>query len=54
MVIDQQVAFYHEARKEYLTGTVVGSEGKLYKISYRDGKTNLVALVKVKLIIPFA
>lgn len=54
MVIDQQVAFYHEVRKEYLTGTIIGSEGKFYKISYRDGKANLVALVKVKLIIPFA
>lgn len=54
MTIDQQVAFYHEGLKEYLTGTIIGSEGKLEKIAYRRGKTNLVALVKHRLIIPFA
>jgi len=55
--MQMQVAFYHIARKEFLTGTVLCRELlkgiNSYKISYTYGKDKLVAIVSPKNVIPF-
>lgn len=51
MGIDDQVAFYHEMRKDIFTGTIIGKEGTRFKISYFDGKNKVVAIVATTMII---
>lgn len=52
-----QVAFYHIARREFLTGTVLCRELlqgiNFYKITYTYGKDKLVAIIPPKNVIPF-
>jgi hypothetical protein len=53
MGIDSQVAFYHNILKIVFTGIIIGKEGSLYKISYFNGKTKVVAMCAAAFIIPF-
>lgn len=65
MVEPRHAAFYHAIRKQIFTGTILGRENvpvncvdglkgvNMFKLSYFDGKQNLVAFVSPKNVIAF-
>lgn len=63
MTEPRYAAFYHSLRKQYFTGTILGRENvpcgegvktlSMFKLSYFDGKENLVAFISPKNVIAF-
>ncbi len=60
---NRYAAFFHPLRKQVFTGTILGRENvpcgegvktlSMFKLSYFDGKENLVAFISPKNVIQF-